>query len=165
MAAVMVAARPVGAARAAAVADDAEGEDDASPGTTAAGPPGVELAAHSPSRASRQRAERAEKPVPFDSRWLTPFFATGRGRQAMSDFRQEKWAAAEAGFSKAAAGMPPGSDERSAARYLAALAKASQSKWSEAAALFEVLHRENPRLQPYHAYNAARCRLRAGQPE
>src|SRR4051812_20707257 len=139
MAAVTAPVRPAGAARAAAVADDAEAEDDASPGAATAGPPGGELAVRSPSRASRQRAERAEKPVPFDARWLTPFFATGRARQAISDFRQEKWAAAEAGFSKAAAGMPPGSDERGAARYLAALAKSSQSKWSEAAALFEAL--------------------------
>lgn len=165
MAAVMVPARPVGAARAPAFAEDAEAEDDASAAAPTAGAPGVGLAARMPPRASRQRTERAEKPVPFDTRWLIPFFATGRAKQAMSDFRQERWAAAETGFLKAAAGMPAGSDERSAARYLAALARANQSRWSEAAVLFEALHRENPRLQPYHAYNAARCRLRAGQPE
>jgi soluble lytic murein transglycosylase len=161
MVAVMVPARPVGAAPSAAPADDADAEDDGA----APAAPGVGLAVHTPARASRQRTERAPKAVPFDTRWLTPFFATGRARQAMADFRQEKWAVAETGFLKAAAAMPAGSDERGSARYLAALAKANQSKWSEAAALFEVLHRENPTLQPYHAYNASRCRLRAGQPE
>src|SRR5204863_125701 len=55
--------------------------------------------------------------------------------------------------------------QRNAARYLIAHAKANQGKWSDAATLFETLHRDYPRLQPYHAYNAARCRLRAGQAE
>lgn len=105
------------------------------------------------------------KAVAFDARWLQPFFKGPLAAKGAADFRQEKWAAAETELTKAAARMPAGSDERNAARYLAALAKANQSKWAEAAALFQTLFRESPRLGPYHAYNAARCLLRAGQTE
>src|SRR4051812_5256566 len=110
MVALMVPARPVGAARSVALADDADAEDDG----TAPAAPGVGLAVHTPARASRQRTERAPKAAPFDTRWLTPFFATGRARQARADFRQEKGGAAETGFLKAAAAMTAGSDERGA---------------------------------------------------
>ena len=116
-------------------------------------------------KSSGRRPAPAEKPVAFDPRWLDPFFATGRAHQALVDFRQERWGAAETGFTRASAGMAAGSDERNAARYLAALARANQSKWAEAAASFETLHRDYARLRPYLAYNAARCRLRAGQLE
>jgi len=54
------------------------------------------------------------------------------------------------------------SPERRAARYLLAMAEANQSKWTEAGALFEDLYTSYPKLAPYHAYNAARCRLRRG---
>jgi len=113
----------------------------------------------------RRRPERPARAVAFDPRWLEPFFASGRAHQAIADFRQERWAAAEAGFARAATAMPGGSDERYAARYLAALAKANQAKWADAAAAFEALHKDYLRLQPYLAYHAARCRLRAGQLE
>src|SRR6185295_3393838 len=46
--------------------------------------------------------------------------------------------------------------------YLQALAQANQSKWTDAGALFEELYKSYPKLAPYHAYNAARCRLRRG---
>ena len=58
--------------------------------------------------------------------------------------------------------LPKSSPERRAARYLLALAEANQSKWAEAGALFEELYTSYPKLAPYHAYNAARCRLRRG---
>lgn len=114
---------------------------------------------------SAKVARPRSKPVAFDAHWLQPFFAGTLARQAAADFRQERWAAAESGFTKAAAKLSPGSDERNAARYLAALAKASQSKWTDAATVFEALFRDYPRLAPYHAYNAARCLLRAGELE
>ena len=58
--------------------------------------------------------------------------------------------------------LPKSSPERRAARYLLALAEANQSKWADAGALFEELYTSYPKLAPYHAYNAARCRLRRG---
>ncbi|MBC8133311.1 MAG: tetratricopeptide repeat protein, partial [Deltaproteobacteria bacterium] len=100
--------------------------------------------------------------VAFDSRWLEPFFSSPALRKAALDFRQDQWAAAESGFTKGASRLAARSDERQAARFLTALAKANQSKWAEAAALFEALYRDYPRLGPYHAYNAARSRLREG---
>jgi len=124
-----------------------------------------ELAARGSKQPARRRPERPARAVAFDPHWLEPFFGAGRAHQAMADFRQERWAAAESGFTRAATSMPAHSDERNAARYLAALAKANQSRWAEAAAAFEVLHKDYVRLQPYLAYHAARCRLRAGQLE
>jgi soluble lytic murein transglycosylase len=118
-----------------------------------------------PEVARPTKAVHAGKAVAFDSRWLEPFFAGPLGAKAVGDFRQERWPAAETGFLKAATRLPAGSDERNAARYLAALAKANQSKWADAAMLFQALFRDYPRLAPYHAYNAARCLLRAGQTE
>ena len=105
------------------------------------------------------------KAVAFDARWLQPFFSGPLAAKGAADFRQERWAAAESELTKAAARMPAGSDERNAARYLAALAKANQAKWADAAPLFQALFRDYPRLAPYHAYHAARCLLRAGQTE
>ena len=115
-----------------------------------------------PAKAVRSSKSKA---VPFDARWLQPYFGGPLAAKGAADFRQERWAAAENELAKAAAKMPAGSDERNAARYLVALARANQSKWAEAAALFQALFREAPRLAPYHAYNAARCLLRAGQTE
>jgi len=83
-------------------------------------------------------------------------------------FRQEQWVTAEAGLVKGIAKLGGGAgaaDERHAARFLLALARANQSRWADAAALFQTLYREYPRLAPYHAYNAARCLLRAGRSE
>ena len=108
-------------------------------------------------------ARRSTGPaVAFDADWLRPFFTGGIAHQAATDFRQEQWLSAEAGFSKAAARLPRASDERQAARFMAALATANLSRWAEAASRFEALFRDYPRLRPYHAYNAARCRLRDG---
>ena len=102
------------------------------------------------------------KPARFDPDWIEPFFKTGAGKQAAEHFRAEDWAAAETGFARVARALPRSSDERRAARYLMALAQVNQSKWSEAGALFEELYTSYPKLAPYHAYNAARCRLRRG---
>src|SRR5436190_10331427 len=102
------------------------------------------------------------KPVPFDRGWLTPFFEHGPARQAAEQFRAEDWDAAETSFAKAVKSLPRRGSERRAAQYMLALARANQSKWAEAGALFEDLFASYPKLAPYHAYNAARCRLRRG---
>jgi len=107
-------------------------------------------------------ARAAGKPVPFERAWLEPFFKSGPARQAVEKYRADDWSAAEAGFSRALRALPRRGDERLAATYLLALTRASDSNWSEAGKLFEELYESYPRLGPYHAYNAARCRLRRG---
>jgi soluble lytic murein transglycosylase len=104
----------------------------------------------------------AARPVRFDRDWLEPFFKNKPARQAAEAFRQSDWDAAEAGFAKAVKALPRSSSERQAATYLLATAKMHQSKWAEAGKLFEGLAKSYPRLGPYHAYQAARCRLRRG---
>jgi soluble lytic murein transglycosylase len=104
-------------------------------------------------------AHPAGKPVPFDHAWLEPFFQHGPAKQAVEKFRAEDWSGAEAGLSRALKSLPRG-DERQAATYLLALARANQSNWADAGKLFEQLYDSYPKLAPYHAYNAARCRLR-----
>ena len=108
---------------------------------------------------------RGPKAVPFDSRWLEPYFSGPLLRKAAAAFREEQWATAETAFLKGAARLPAKSDEGHAAKYLAGLARGYQGKWAEAAALFESLARDYDRLNPYVTYNAARCFLRAGQPQ
>jgi soluble lytic murein transglycosylase len=105
-------------------------------------------------------APRAGKPVPFDRDWLEPFFQHGAAKAAAEKFRGDDWSAAEAGFTRALKSLARDSDERLAATYLLALARANQSNWADAGKLFEQLYDSYPRLAPYHAYNAARCRLR-----
>ena len=112
--------------------------------------------------AGEAKAPPAPKPVAFDADWIEPFFKGGAGRQAAERFRAEDWDAAAAGFAKVVKGLPRSAPERRAARYLLALAQANQSKWTEAGALFEDLYASYPKLAPYHAYHAARCRLRRG---
>ena len=107
-------------------------------------------------------AKKAPKPAKFDPDWIEPFFKSGPGKQAAERFRAEDWSAAETGFAKTVKALPKSSPERKAARYLLALAEANQSKWTDAGALFEELYTSYPKLAPYHAYNAARCRLRRG---
>lgn|GEM_PF-734994 len=102
----------------------------------------------------------AGKPVPFDRAWLEPFFQHGAAKAAAEKFRGEDWAAAETGFARALKSLSRGGDERLAATYLLALARANQSNWTDAGKLFEQLYDSYPKLAPYHAYNAARCRLR-----
>jgi soluble lytic murein transglycosylase len=107
-------------------------------------------------------AHAGGKPVPFERAWLDPFFQHGAAKQAAERFHADDWDGAETGFSKALKSLPKGSEERLAATYLLALARANQSNWGDAGKLFEQLFESYPRLAPYHAYNAARCRLRRG---
>jgi soluble lytic murein transglycosylase len=115
-----------------------------------------------PDEPAPQVARGAGKPVAFDRAWLEPFFKKGIAKQAADKFREEDWAAAETGFAKAVRALPASSSERWAAMYMLAQARANQSKWSEAGTLFEELYTKYPRLAPYHAIAAARCRLRRG---
>ena len=119
--------------------------------------------------ATATKPRAAGKPVPFDRAWLTPFFADSRTKKAVDQFRAEDWAGAEAGFEKERERFKRSKEsldrygtERLAATYLLGLALTNQSKWAEAGDLFESLYKSYPILAPYHAYNAARCRLRRG---
>jgi soluble lytic murein transglycosylase len=105
-------------------------------------------------------AAHAGKPVPFDRDWLEPFFQHGAAKEAAEKFRGDDWSGAEVGFARALKSLPRHGDERLAATYLLALARANQSDWADAGKLFEQLYDSYPKLAPYHAYNAARCRLR-----
>jgi soluble lytic murein transglycosylase len=134
----------------------ARGDDDDSDVRPAPG------ASPSPSPSPSTAASTAAKPTPFDPTWIEPFFKGGAGKQAVEHFRAEEWDAAAAGFSRAVKALPRASVERRAARYLLALTLANQSRWAEAGALFEELYTSYPQLAVYHAYNAARCRLRRG---
>ncbi|MES1158027.1 MAG: transglycosylase SLT domain-containing protein [Haliangium ochraceum] len=145
--------------------DDSEAGDEKPDAPVVSVKPRAPTPTPTPTTPAARRPDRPAKAVAFDPKWLQPFFISPPLRAAAADFRQERWASAESAFLKAARRLPAAADERHAARFLAALAKASQAKWSEAAALFEALYREYPRLAPYHAYNAARCRLREGQPQ
>src|SRR6516225_4282090 len=78
----------------------------------------------------------AGKPVPFDRGWLEPFFKHGPAKQGGDAFRSEDWAAAEAAFAKAVRALPRGSEERLAATYMLAIARANQSEWADAGKLF-----------------------------
>jgi soluble lytic murein transglycosylase len=100
--------------------------------------------------------------VHFDRAWLTPFFERGHAQKAVEQFRAEEWAGAETGFARAVKSLPRKSAERQAASYMLALARANQGKWGDAGQLFEDLFESYPKLAPYHAYNAARCRMRRG---
>jgi soluble lytic murein transglycosylase len=102
------------------------------------------------------------KPVEFDQAWLEPYFTKGPAKDGLDRFREEDWAASEIGFAKAAKALKKGSEEQLAARYMLALARENESSWKDAGDLFEALYAASPKLATYHAYHAARCRLRGG---
>ncbi len=102
------------------------------------------------------------EPLRFDRHWLEPYFASGPAAAAAERFRREDWRGAVVKLGEAARGMPVGSSERAAARYLEALAHTELGEWSAARDLFEQLYQSYPVLAPYHALEAARCRLQLG---
>ena len=102
------------------------------------------------------------KPVAFDEAWLEPYFTKGPAKDGVDAVRAEDWPNAERAFNKAIKVLRKGSDEQSAARYMLALARENQSEWNDAGPVFEGLYKSYPKLAPYHAYHAARCRLRRG---
>src|SRR5262245_3689486 len=124
------------------------------------------LAAAAIQAAPARAGDRGEGAVAFNRRWLEPFFMTTPALRAAAEaFRLEDWGRAAEGFSSATAKLPRTSAEYLPARYMLALAYANLSLWPEAGAIFEDLWTRYPALAPYHAYNAARCRLRRGDVE
>jgi soluble lytic murein transglycosylase len=122
-------------------------------------PAGEPLAATAPARKKRDTGPR---PVPFDNRWLEPYFASGPVRAGVERYRMEDWAGAADKLTKAVTGLPRKAPDRQPARFLLAMARMNQQQWEAAGTLFEDLHASYPLLAPYHAYYAARCRLRRG---
>ena len=104
------------------------------------------------------------KAIAFDKSWLDPFFKSGAAKRAVDLFRAEDWAAAATAFAKAQKALPRGSHEGLAATYMLALARENNAEWADAGKLFEDLYVRYPKLATYHAYHAARCRLRRGDP-
>jgi soluble lytic murein transglycosylase len=103
-------------------------------------------------------------PVAFDKKWLDPYFASGPASKAAVHFRAGDFASASRELARVLADLPTKSPERNPLRFLQALALMNQSppSWQAAGDLFEDLWSSYPLLAPYHAYNAARCRLRRG---
>jgi hypothetical protein len=101
-------------------------------------------------------------PVAFDKKWLAPFFASGPESKAAAHFRAGDFASASKELARVLADLPAKSPERNPLRFLQALALMNQSSWQAAGDIFEDLWSAYPLLAPYHAYNAARCRLRRG---
>lgn len=125
----------------------------------------VLLTAASPSVAQTEpsRAKTSiDKPVRFDKRWLEPFFTGGGLRAAAEQFRLEEWQRAADGLAAGLRKLPRSSPDRSPARFLLAMSRMQLRQWQAAGELFEELHEDYPLLAPYHAYHAARCRLRRG---
>jgi soluble lytic murein transglycosylase len=109
-------------------------------------------------------ARAAGKAVAFEKVWLEPFFKSGAAKKAVELFRSEDWSGAATAFAKALKALPRDGSERLAATYMLALARENDSDWGDAGRLFEDLYVKYPKLATYHAYHAARCRLRRGDP-
>ena len=103
-------------------------------------------------------------PVAFDKNWLEPFFPSGPSSKAAARFRAGDFAGASKDLTRIVGDLPAKSAERNPLRFLQALALMNQSppSWQAAGDIFEDLWSAYPLLAPYHAYNAARCRLRRG---
>jgi soluble lytic murein transglycosylase len=124
----------------------------------AASPGGAATAVDEPDSAP------ARRPAPFDQRWLEPHFgrAPASMQAAVERFRLEDWSGATKALTAALAKLPKSSTDRLPGRYLLALSRMNQGEWEAAGKIFEELHASYPLLAPYHAYYAARCRLRRG---
>jgi soluble lytic murein transglycosylase len=105
---------------------------------------------------------KSTTPIPFDRQWLEPFFASGGAARAAARFRNGDFVGAGKELAHVVAALPEGAPERNPLRYLQALALVNQSAWQPAGDILETLWSEYPLLAPYHAYHAARCRLRRG---
>lgn len=122
----------------------------------------VLLAATSSAGADERERESRDRPVPFDRRWMDPYFQTGPLRDAASRSAVGDFAGATTGFQQALALLPHTSPEHAPATFMLALARMNAGQWQEAGTLFEGLYERYPLLAPYHAYYAARCRVRRG---
>ena len=101
-------------------------------------------------------------PVAFDKKWLEPFFPSGPESKAAAHFRAGDFVSSSRELARVLADLPAKSSERNPLRFLQALALLNQSSWQAAGDIFEELWSSYPLLAPYHAYQAARCRLRRG---
>jgi soluble lytic murein transglycosylase len=101
-------------------------------------------------------------PVAFDKNWLEPFFPSGPESTAAAHFRAGDFSSASKELARVLAELPAKSPQRNPLRFLQALALMNQSSWQAAGNIFEELWTSYPLLAPYHAYQAARCRLRRG---
>ena len=128
-------------------------------------PEGEEAAAAPEARGEEAAVATAHAPVPFDKRWLEPFLASGPARAGADLFRAGDFATAAPQLAGALAAMPRHAPERNQTRFLLALAHMNLNAWQTAGDLFEDLWSSYPELAPYHAYYAARCRLRRGDSE
>ncbi|HJX63535.1 MAG TPA: transglycosylase SLT domain-containing protein [Polyangia bacterium] len=104
-------------------------------------------------------------PVPFDKHWLEPFLASGPARAGADLFRAGDFAAAAPKLAAALAAIPTHAPQRNQARFLLASSHMNLNAWQAAGDLFEDLWSSYPVLAPYHAYYAARCRLRRSDPD
>jgi soluble lytic murein transglycosylase len=118
-----------------------------------------------PVEKAAEKADPPPRPVPFDRRWIEPYFASGDGRAAAEKFRRDDFRAAVAGFTRVAKRAGARGAERLPARYMTAMAEMELENWAAAGEIFEDLHTRYPVLAPYPAYHAARCRLRRGDSE
>jgi soluble lytic murein transglycosylase len=128
-------------------------------------PPEGEEAAPTEAPGEAAASATARAAVPFDKRWLEPFFNAGPARAGADLFRAGDFAAAAQKLAGALAAMSEHTPERNQARFLLALAHMNLNAWQAAGDLFEDLWSTYPELGPYHAGYAARCRLRRGDPE
>jgi hypothetical protein len=103
--------------------------------------------------------------VRFNSKWLEPFFTTDAENKATALFRSGDYGPASKELSRVVAGLGEKAPERNPLRFLLALSLESGSSWQPAGDIFEDLWSTYPLLAPYHAFHAARCRLRRGDIE
>ena len=116
-------------------------------------------------RGEKSTPPTAHAPVAFDKHWLEPFFVSGSARAGADLFRAGDFATAAQELAGGLAAMSGHAPERDQARFLLALANMNLNAWQAAGDLFEDLWSTYPELAPYHAYYAARCRLRRGDAE
>jgi soluble lytic murein transglycosylase len=114
--------------------------------------------------AAAAESSTSERPVPFDKRWLEPFFATGPLAPGAQAFRRDDYGRAVAALEGPVKRLARKSPERGPARFMLASSQLAQNDCDAAGPIFEELHRSYPLLADYHAYNAARCRLREEDP-
>ena len=109
-----------------------------------------------------RRARRASRSPSTATGWSRSS-STGPAKAAAEKFRGDDWSGAEAAFAHALKSLPR-------ARRRAAGRRRTCWRWRGPTSrtgptpgkLFEQLYDSYPKLAPYHAYNAARCRLRRG---
>ncbi len=130
-----------------------------------AGTAGAGQRGEKPSRAGKAAQAGQPVPVSFENRWIEPYFTSRAAKKAAGLFRAGDFDGAAQDFGRIVARLPRHSPERNPMRFLLALSLMNQSSWQAAGGIFEDLWRSYPLLAPYHAFYAARCRLRRGDGE